>query len=101
MTEQQLQELLSVYRYERPMPALPRRSTNATWWLAAAAAAAAVVLIVGGSIWANSWREGWRVLRAGDTIARPGRIQSRKVGYVDVAANTLIRYEGGDRLSLE
>ena len=101
MNEEQLVELLSVYRFRRPMPALPRRS-RAVWWLSAAAAALIGIAALG--IWSSNaagWRVGWRALRAGETIANPARIRSRAVGYVDVAANTVVRYEGGDRLSLE
>lgn len=98
MNEMQLQELLSVYRYQRPMPALPRRSSTATWWLAAAAAA---ILLFGGIVWITSWREGWRLLRAGDTIASATRIERQGIGFIDVAANTIVRVEGGNRLSLK
>jgi hypothetical protein len=97
MNELQLQELLSVYRHRQPMPALTRRS-NATWWLAAAAT---MVLIFAGAYWATSWRDGWRVLRDGETIASATRIERNGIGYIDVAANTVLRLDAGNRLSLQ
>jgi len=100
MNEEQLQELLSVYRLRQPMPVVAARSrSRLAWWLAAAAAVA--VIAVSAVIWQMRWHEGLRVLRAGDTIATPARIRSAPVGYVDIAANTIVRYEGGNRLSLE
>ena len=101
MNEEQLQELLSVYRFRRPMPALPRRS-NPYRWLAVAAAVIVIVVVV--AIWPKkdaNWRTDGRVLRAGETIATPARLESRAVGVVDVAENTIVRVEGGNRLSLE
>ncbi|HJT17717.1 MAG TPA: hypothetical protein VJ853_10025 [Thermoanaerobaculia bacterium] len=89
-------ELLSVYRHRQPMPALTRKS-HARQWIAAAAAA---VIIAIGAVWMNAWRDGWRVLRAGDTITRPARIERRGIGYVDISAGTLLDFEGGNRLSL-
>src|SRR2546423_1464168 len=94
MNEEQLQELLSIYRYRRPMPAL--RSSR--WWLAPIAAA---VLIAIAGVWASSWHAGWRPLRAGDTIAAATRIRRTGIGYVDIAAGSVVRFEGGNRLSLE
>src|SRR5579884_1831680 len=96
MNEQELIELLSVYRHRQPMPVLSRRS-HAPQWIAAAAAVVIIGMI---AIWMNAWRDGWRVLRAGETISRPARIERRGVGYVDIAADTLVDVERGDRLSL-
>ena len=96
MNEEQFQELLSVYRYRRPMPALTRRF-NPLWL----AAAAAVLLIAVVGVWANSWHAGWRPLRAGDTIVAATRIRRTGIGYVDIAAGSVVRFEGGNRLSLE
>jgi hypothetical protein len=99
MNERQLQELLSVYRHAQAMPALPRRSSAPRWWLISAAAAA--VIIIAFVAWPRrGWRIGLRALRAGETIAAPARIRSRAVGWVDVGADTVVRYEGGNRLSL-
>ncbi len=106
MNEEQLQELLSVYRYRRPMPDLhvgppPPAATLPRYWPLAAAAAVLIAIL---AIWPRNpanWRMGWRVLHAGDTITTPARIRSRAVGYVDVGANTILRYEGGNRLLLE
>ena len=101
MNEEQMQELLSVYRHRRPMPELGQRRTAVLhWWLAAAAVLAIVVVAIWPKNQAN-WRAGFHVLRAGDTITTPVRIHSRVIGYVDVGANTILRYEGGNRLSLE
>src|SRR5581483_11083137 len=93
VNEEQLIELLSVYRHTKPMPALTRKS-HAAWWLAAAA----VVVVATGTatMWMNAWRDGWRILRSGQTIARPARIERRGIGSVDVAANTLLDFEGGN-----
>src|SRR5256885_14143991 len=96
MNEEQLQQLLSVYRYRQPMPALSRRF-NPVWL----GAAAAVVLIAIAGVWASSWHAGWRLLRAGDTIAAATRIRRTGIGYVDIAAGSVVRFEGGNRLSLE
>jgi hypothetical protein len=79
------------------MPALPRRSHATAWWLTAAAA----LLIAVVAVWTNTWHQGWRVLRSGDTIARATRIERRGIGIVDIAAGTLLRFEGGNRLALE
>ncbi|HLJ75150.1 MAG TPA: hypothetical protein VKU62_11230 [Thermoanaerobaculia bacterium] len=97
MNEEQLQELLSVYRHRQTMPALPRRSFAPLWSLAAAAA----LLIAIGAVWINSWHQGWRMLRSGERITKATRIERRGIGVVDIGANTLLRLEGGNRLSLE
>jgi hypothetical protein len=96
VNEEQLIELLSVYRYRQPMPALTRRLT-ARWWLAAAAA----VLIGTFVFWMNAWRDGWRILRAGETISQATRLERRSIGYVDVAADTVLKFQGGNRLALQ
>jgi len=100
MNEQQLQDLLSVYRYRRPMPALARQPRAAVlqWWLAAAAVA---MLIVGTVFWATSWRAGWRILRPGDTISTAMQIHRAAIGVVDVSSNSVVRLERGNRLTLE
>ena len=95
MNEERLQELLSVYRYTRPMPAL-RRSRS---WIILPLAAALMIAIV--AIWANSWHTGWRVLRAGDSISSATRIQIAGIGFVDIAAGSLVRVESRNRLTLE
>ena len=98
MNEEQLQELLSVYRYRRPMPVLSRRSNLI--WLAAAAAVVIAVL----AIWPKNdakWRADGRVLQPGETIAQRADLRSGAVGMVSVGANSVLRYEGGNRLSLE
>jgi len=97
MNEEQLQELLGVYRHRQSIPALPRRSHATLWSLAAAA----VLIIAIGAVWINSWHQGWRVLWSGETITRAARIERRGIGSVDVAADSLLRLEGGNRLSLE
>ena len=100
MNEEQLQELLSVYRFRQPLAALPRRA-NPYRWLAIAAAIVVVLLF---AIWPKrdaNWRVNGRLLRAGDTIAQPARLESRTVGVVDIATDTIVRYEGGNHLSLE
>jgi len=96
MNEEELIELLSVYRHRQPMPALTRKSQAPRWF----AAAAAVVTIAILAVWMNAWRDGWRVLRAGDTIGGATRIERRGIGSVDIAAGTLLNFEGGNRLSL-
>src|SRR5579872_2686550 len=98
MDEQRIEELLSVYRYRRPMPALPARATQRRWWLAAAAAIAATI---GLAIFWPANRGGWQisqggrrsVLRRGETIAAGPtgvRLESRSVGVVDVAAGSVV-----------
>ena len=94
MNEEQLQELLSVYRHKQAMPAL--RSSH--WWLVPLAAAMLIAIV---AVWASSWRAGWRVLRAGDTISSATRIRRTGIGYVDIAAGTVLRVEGRNRLTLE
>src|SRR5438552_18954815 len=101
MNEEQLQELLSVYRHRRPMPELgQRRAAVLHWWLAAAAVLAIVVMAIWPKNQAN-WRVGFHVLRSGDMIITPVRIHSRVIVFVDVGANTFLRYEGCNLLSLE
>jgi len=100
MNEERLIELLAVYRHRQPMPALPRRFFQA-WWLATAVAAALIGAVLFAAWPRSGWRLGWRALRAGETISTPARIRSRAVGYVDVAADTVVRYEGGNSLLLE
>ena len=100
MNEQQLQDLLSVYRYRQAMPALKRQPRAAVVHWALASAAAAVVL-VGIVFWATSWRAGWRILRPGDTISIKTRIHRTAIGYVDIGAGSLVRLQPGNRLTLE
>jgi hypothetical protein len=95
VNEEQLQELLSVYRYERPMPALRNGSR---WWIVPLAAAL-IIAIVG--VWASSWHAGWRVLRAGESISTATRIRKAGIGYVDIAEGTVVRVEARNRLTLE
>jgi len=95
VNEEQLQELLFVYRHKQPMPAL--RSSQ-QWWIVPIAAAVLIAIV---GVWANSWRAGWRVLRAGDTISSATRIRRTGIGYVDIAAGTVLRVEGRNRLTLE
>jgi hypothetical protein len=100
MNEEKLQELLSVYRFRQPMQAMPRRA-NPYRWLAVAASLIVVAVMV---IWPKKdagWHTDGRVLRTGETIATPARLQSRAVGMVDVAENTIVRFEGGNRLALD
>lgn len=94
MNEEQLQELLSVYRHKKTMPALGASH----WWLVPLAAAVLIAIV---GVWASSWRAGWRVLRAGDTISSATRIRRTGIGYVDIAAGTVLRIEGRNRLTLE
>src|SRR6266550_1375076 len=94
MNEEQLQQLLSVYRYRQTMPALRGRQ----WWIISIAAAVLIAIV---GVWANSWHAGWRVLRAGDIISSATLIRRTGIGYVDIAAGSVVRFEGGNRLSLE
>jgi len=94
VNEEELQELLSVYRHQQRMPALRRTQ----WWILPIAAALLIAIV---GIWATSWRAGWRVLRAGDTISSATRIRRTGIGYVDIAAGTVVRVEGRSRLALE
>jgi len=99
LNEEQLIDLLSVYRHRQTMPAVSRRRSS-KWWLAAAAVFAATVAAMW-PVYSARWRIGLRLLRAGETIRMPARLRSGNIGYVDVAANTVLRYDGGNRLTLE
>jgi len=100
MNEQQLQDLLSVYRHRQAMPVLKGQPRAAVlhWWLASAAVAMVLIGIV---VWATSWRSGWRILRTGETISAATRIHRIGIGDVDIDANTVVRLDGGTRLTLE
>jgi hypothetical protein len=97
MNEEQLMELLSVYRHNVTMPALPARRApgQSWWWLAAAAAVVVTVLFFGFQRHRAEWIVNGRPLRAGETIATGSgervRLESRTVGVIDVGAETRLR----------
>jgi len=111
MNEEQLIELLSVYRHKGAMPSvgagasagtrrLESRRPHKLWWIAIAAAVVIAVI----AVWPRD-RNGWvtsdgRLLRAGDTIAAPTRLESRQIGVVEVGPQTIVRLEGRNRLAL-
>lgn len=87
MNEEQLQELLSVYRHRQSMPDLARqpRAAAVPWgWLVAAAAAMAVVV----AMWPRN------VLRPGETIttgSETRHLRLRGVGVIDIGPQTTLK----------
>jgi len=87
MNEQELESLLAVYRYNKPLRLRRRRRI---WPALAAAAAAAIVVVLMLRPPKNEWRLDGRTLHPGDIVqaTAPMRLEARAVGLIDIAPNT-------------